>query len=65
MNKYIVKTSALGGLLTLVAATIKLLADGDAATNPDWNTTVPLLISTVGLLFARQNNVTSEQVGAK
>jgi len=42
-----------------------LLLDGDATTNPNWNVVIPALTAAVGLIFARDGNKTSEDVGAK
>lgn len=43
---------------------VKLLIDGDSATNPDWNITLAEIMTGIGLFFARDNNKTSEMVGA-
>lgn len=39
--------------------------DGVDTTNPDWNAVVIAGITMIGLLRARDNNKTSEDVGAK
>lgn len=43
----------------------KLLVDGDTATNPDWNMTMAEILTGIGLIFARDNNKSSEAVGVK
>jgi hypothetical protein len=40
------------------------LLDGDPTTNPEWSTVVALVVAAVGLLFARDSDKTSEDVGA-
>jgi hypothetical protein len=57
------KTTAAGAgtILTVVGTTLNQLTDGSPATNPDWNYVLPLLFTGFIGLFARDNNVTSEQ----
>lgn len=61
------KTSAAGIGAVLVAAGSALTAmfDADPTTVPDWGAVVAALIAGIGLLFARDNNVSSEAAGAK
>lgn len=60
------RTSAAGlaAIMTAGGAALTALADGDPLTNPDWAALIAALIAGVGLLFARDNKVTSEQAGA-
>ena len=53
-----------GGLLTVVAAALNAIFDGNPATNPDWTSVIAAASACIGLLFARDNNVTSEQANA-
>ena len=53
------------GAQVLTTAAINALADGNPATNPDWTSVIASISACVGLLFARDNKVTSEQVAAK
>ena len=57
------------GLLGLVAAAITLIAqpilDGDPSTDPQWAVFGTSLAAAVGLFFARDNDKSSEDVGAK
>ncbi len=53
-----------GGLLVVAASAISALADGNPATNPDWASVAAAASACLGLLFARDNKVTSEQAGA-
>jgi hypothetical protein len=59
------KLSAIFVAIAALACAGKALFDGDPATNPDWSQLTIALGAAYGLFSARQNNVTSEQVGAK
>ena len=54
-----------GGLLLVVASALSALFDGDPATMPDWASVAGAAAACIGLLFARDNKVTSEAAGAK
>ena len=54
-----------GGLLYLVGMALTALFDGKPETNPDWGALVAAGSACAGLLFARDNNVSSEQARAK
>lgn len=51
--------------LILVWNQVQLLWDDDLATNPDWGMLFSSLIILIGLLTARDSNVSSEAAGAK
>lgn len=53
-----------GGLVAVIAATATSLTDGNPLTNPDWGAVVAALMACAGLLFARDDKVSSEQAGA-
>jgi hypothetical protein len=57
------------GILGLVSAAITMVAipilDADPATLPAWGTFGAMLAASVGLLFSRDNDKSSEDVGAK
>jgi len=61
------KTTVMGvcAILTAVAGAVKLLVDGDPATNPDWTATLAAVAAGIGLIAARDNDKSSESVGAK
>ena len=54
-----------GGLATVLFTAVPALLDGDPATNPNWDLVIGAALPAIGLLFARDNNVTSEQAGVK
>lgn len=62
------KTSLAGVLTILVAAityVVQPMLDADPATVPQWGPVLAAVSTAAGLLFARDNNVTSENAGAK
>ena len=48
----------------IVFTQVGTLLDGDTMTNPDYGLVVASLITLIGLIQARDNNVTSEAAGA-
>lgn len=64
MKSWKTTVAGVGGLMSIIAATLTQLTDNDPATNPDWNLIVPLVFTSLIGIFARDNNVTSEQVAA-
>lgn len=52
-----------GGLLTIIVNTVSMLMDGNPATNPDWSIVFAAAMPALGLLFARDEQVTSKEVG--
>lgn len=52
-------------ILATVATLVKAIVDGDPTTNPDWGVAIAAITTAFGLIFARDNNVTSETAGAK
>ena len=61
------KTTVMGvcAILTAVAGAVKLLVDNDPATNPDWTAVCAAVAAGIGLIAARDNGVSSEDVGVK
>jgi|SanBayMetagenome_1026888.scaffolds.fasta_scaffold00828_8 hypothetical protein len=61
------KTTAagIGAVLIAVGSALNATFDADPATVADWGAVVAAVIAGVGLLFARDNNVSSEAAGAK
>jgi len=58
-------TAGVLGALGLILPAIAAAIDGDPATDPNWGVVVPSAIAALGLLFARDNKVSSENAGAK
>lgn len=57
--------SGLAAILVAVGAALSALSDGKAETNVDFPSLFAACIAGVGLLFARDNNRSSESVGVK
>ena len=62
-----VKTTALGifTILAAIGGAGKAILDGDPSTTFDLATTLAAITAGFGLIVARDNNKSSEQVGAK
>lgn len=61
------KTTLFGvaGLIGAIATAAAALLDNDPLTNPNWAAIISAGTVAFGLIFARDNSVTSEQAGAK
>ena len=64
MKSWKTTAAGVGGLLTAIGSALNQLFDGNPATNPDWNLLLPVILTALIGIFARDNNVTSEQVQA-
>jgi hypothetical protein len=61
------KTTAAGiaAIVAALATAVGALFDADPLTMPDWGAVGAAIMAGIGLIAARDNNVTSEQAGAK
>jgi len=57
--------AGIGAILVAVGTAVSAMFDNDPATMPEWGAVVAACIAGFGLIFARDNKVTSEQAGAK
>lgn len=60
------KTSAagIGAILIAIGSALSAQFDNDPTSVADWGAVFAAVIAGIGLLFARDNKVTSEQAGA-
>jgi uncharacterized membrane protein YhiD involved in acid resistance len=58
-------TAGIGAILVALGSILQALFDGNPATEPDYSALIAAIIAGVGLLAARDNDVTSEDAGAK
>jgi hypothetical protein len=65
MKSWQTTVAGVTAILAIVVGVVKVLTDGDPATNPDWNAVVAGLSAGVVGLCARDNKVSSEQAGVK
>lgn len=65
MKSWKTTTSGILAIVTALAGAAQAMLDNNPATNPDWTTVVAAIMAGIGLITARDNNVTSEQAGAK
>ena len=60
--------TTLAGIMAFITASwaqVQYILDNDPSTNPDWSIIVTAFIVLVGLVTARDNDVSSEKAGAK
>lgn len=57
--------SGICAILAAVTTAVSATLDGDPKTNANWTEVAAVVSVGFGLLFARDNNVSSEQAGAK
>lgn len=61
------KTTAAGitAIVAAIAGAAGLMLDGKPETNPDWTAVVAACSAAIGLIMARDNDKSSEEVSAK
>jgi hypothetical protein len=57
--------AGIGAMLVAIGGAISATFDNDPATVADWTAVIAACIAGFGLLFARDNKVSSEKAGAK
>jgi len=65
MKSWKTSLSGIAGILGMLGTAVSAALDNNPATDPQWGIVVPAVVTALGLLFARDANVTSEQQGAK
>lgn len=65
MKSWKTTLSGVAGILGLLGTALAAQFDNDPNTVAQWSVVIPAIITSAGLLFARDNNVTSEAAGAK
>lgn len=65
MKSWKTTTAGVGAILVALGSAMTAMFDADPLTVPDWGAVVAAIIAGIGLISARDNNVTSEQAGAK
>jgi uncharacterized membrane protein YhiD involved in acid resistance len=56
--------AGIGAILVAIGSAVGATFDTDPATVADWGAVVAAVIAGVGLIFARDNKVSSEKAGA-
>lgn len=57
-------TAGVAAIVVALATAVGALFDADPNTLPDWGAVAAAVVAGVGLIAARDNNVTSEKAGA-
>ena len=65
MKSWQTSASAIIAAVIIVLTAGQALLDGNPETSPNWNLVVTEIVLAIGLLRARDNNKTSEDVGVK
>ena len=65
MKSWRTTTTAICGILALLAPAVSAQIDGNPLTDPNWQIVGPACIVALQGLFARDNKVTSKQAGAE
>ena len=64
MKSWKTTLAGIAAIVAAVATAVSAQFDNDTATVPDWTLVIGMITAGVGLVLARDNDKTSEQVGA-
>lgn len=64
MKSWKTTLAGVAAIVAAVATAVSAQFDNNPATVPDWTLVIGMITAGVGLMFARDNDKTSEQVGA-
>jgi len=65
MKSWKTTLAGVGAIMMAVGAALSAHFDSDATTVANWGAVMAAVIAGIGLIAARDNNVSSEQAGAK
>jgi hypothetical protein len=65
MKSWKTTVAGIAAILTAGGAALTALTDNNPATSPDYAALIAACIAGLGLIFARDNDVSSEAAGAK
>lgn len=65
MKSWKTTAAGIGAILVAAGSAMTAMFDADTTTVPDWGAVIAAIIAGIGLITARDNNVSSEQAGVK